>query len=66
LAGKKGHPVLFRDTVIPEILALPDDAILRDYIQAKGFTTIEVKDNGILLDLDTPEDYETLRARSRL
>jgi molybdenum cofactor cytidylyltransferase len=66
LAGKKGHPVLFRDTVIPEILALPDDAILRDYIQAKGFTTIEVEDNGILLDLDTPEDYETLRARSRL
>lgn len=65
-AGKKGHPVLFRHTVIPEILALPDDAILRDYIQARGFTTIAVEDDGILIDLDTPEDYKALRARYHL
>lgn len=62
-SGKKGHPVLFQGPVIPEILALPDDAILRDYIQDRGFTTIEVEDDGILLDIDTPQDYEILSAR---
>jgi molybdenum cofactor cytidylyltransferase len=64
--GRKGHPVLFQGSVISEILALPGDAILRDYIQAKGFTPLAVKDDGILLDIDTPEDYEALRARYRL
>lgn len=64
--GKKGHPVLLRCAVIPEILALPDDAILRDYIQARGFTTIAVEDDGILFDLDTPEDYQAMRTRYRL
>ena len=63
--SKKGHPVLFQGSVIPEILALPDDAILRDYIQAMGFATIEVQDEGILLDIDTPEDYKAIRARYR-
>jgi molybdenum cofactor cytidylyltransferase len=64
--GKKGHPVLLSRSVIPEILALPDDAILRDHIRAKGYTTIEVPDEGILLDIDTPEDYQAMRARHRL
>jgi molybdenum cofactor cytidylyltransferase len=64
--GKRGHPVLLHHSVVPEILALPDDAILRDYIQSKGFTTLEVDDNGILLDIDTPEDYRTLRASHNL
>ncbi len=61
-AGKKGHPVLLSRPVIPEILALPDDAILRDYVRAKGYTTVDVQDEGILLDIDTPEDYQAIRA----
>ena len=61
--GKKGHPVLLGQTAIAEIIALPRNAILRDYIQAKGFAPLEVKDDGILLDIDTPQDYETLIAR---
>ena len=61
--GRKGHPVLFQGSTIPEILALPDDAILRDYIRTKGFTPLAVEDDGVLLDVDTPEDYQVLRAR---
>jgi molybdenum cofactor cytidylyltransferase len=60
--GRKGHPVLLDRSTIPEILALPDDGILRDYIQTKGFTPLAVEEDGILLDVDTPEDYEMLRA----
>jgi len=61
--GKKGHPVLLGQIAIAEILALPGDAILRDYIQGRGFAALEVEDDGILLDVDTPQDYEALRAR---
>jgi molybdenum cofactor cytidylyltransferase len=55
--GKKGHPVLLGRRAIHEILALPLDAILRDYIADVGFVTVEVDAPGILLDIDTPEDY---------
>jgi molybdenum cofactor cytidylyltransferase len=61
--GQKGHPVLLGQAAIDEILALDRDAILRDYIQAKGFARIEVDDDGILLDVDTPRDYAAMRAR---
>jgi molybdenum cofactor cytidylyltransferase len=61
--GQKGHPVLLGQTAIAEILALDRDAILRDYIQTKGFARIEVDDDGILLDIDTPQDYAAMRAR---
>lgn len=61
--AKKGHPVLLGESAVVEILALPPDGILRDYIQAKGYTTLETDDDGILLDIDTPQDYAALRAR---
>ena len=61
--GKKGHPVLLYGPAIGDVLALPDSAVLRDHIRVKGFTTLEVEDGGVLLDLDTPEDYQVLRAR---
>jgi len=61
--GRKGHPVLFGSALIPEILSQPGDATLRDYIAVKGYTALEVEDEGILLDIDTAEDYDRARAR---
>ena len=61
--GRKGHPVLLSSTVIPGILALPDSANLRDYIQARGFAAHRVEDEGVLLDIDTPEDHSKLSTR---
>lgn len=61
--GKKGHPVLFRSHLIPEILAQPDGTTLRDYIASKGYVTVQVEDEGILLDIDTLEDYDAIRER---
>jgi len=55
--GKKGHPVLFRRHHIREILDTPDDATLRDYIKQTGFSTVELGDKAILLDVDNMEDY---------
>ncbi|MDD3094623.1 MAG: nucleotidyltransferase family protein [Candidatus Marinimicrobia bacterium] len=60
--GKKGHPVFFRASCIPEILAMPETAVLRDYIHAHGKVCIlDVDDPGILMDADTPGDLERIR-----
>ena len=61
--GRRGHPVCMSSQLVPEILAQAEDSNLRAYIQGKGYDTVEVEDEGILLDLDTPEDYGRLRAR---
>ncbi|MDO9548953.1 MAG: nucleotidyltransferase family protein [Candidatus Marinimicrobia bacterium] len=59
--GKKGHPVLFKSQLIPEILALPDTAILRDFIHRKEAVIVDVDDPGIGMDLDTINDYEKIK-----
>lgn len=58
--GKKGHPVLFRSHLIKEILAMPDEACLRDFIHSKNAVCIDLDDRGILLDVDNPADYKTV------
>jgi molybdenum cofactor cytidylyltransferase len=64
--GKRGHPTLFRSTLIPEILSQPDDSTLRHYVDRKGYAAVEVKDDGILYDMDTPKDYAAVCARLHL
>jgi molybdenum cofactor cytidylyltransferase len=61
--GQTGHPVLLSAGTIPEILALPADATLRDVIGRKERIIVPVEDDQILIDLDTPEDYERLQER---
>lgn len=63
--GRKGHPVLLRRELVPDILALPAAATLRDAIEGAGYTTVEVEDEGILLDLDTAKDYAVILSRYR-
>jgi molybdenum cofactor cytidylyltransferase len=60
--GRKGHPVLIDSQCVPEIRAQPTHSSLRDFIAMRGSTTVEVQDRGILLDVDTPEDYQALLA----
>lgn len=55
--GKKGHPVLFRNDCRREILKMPDDGILRDFIHRHRAAVVDVDDEGILLDIDTDRDY---------
>lgn len=57
--GKKGHPVLFPLRLL-KTMASP--ATLRDLIRADPgrVRLVETDDPGILLDMDTPEDYRRL------
>lgn len=56
--GKKGHPVLINSSLIDNILNDTNYKSLRDFIKYYGFTTFETKDEGILMDIDTIEDYK--------
>jgi molybdenum cofactor cytidylyltransferase len=59
--GRKGHPLLMKSYLIEELLEDIYCETLRDFISKKGFIPIIVKDPGILMDIDTMEDYrETL------
>lgn len=58
--GQRGHPPLISTKLIPEILASRQTGGLRAVLRRhEGKATImEVLDEGILLDADTPADYQ--------
>jgi molybdenum cofactor cytidylyltransferase len=60
--GRRGHPVVIRRTLFPQLLTLnpeePANTLIRQYRDATEF--VEVADPGILLDVDDPGDYERL------
>ena len=60
--GKKGHPVLLPAAVMKDVFS---GDTLREVIanHRDAVTCIDVMDEGILLDLDTREDYETMLKR---
>ena len=63
-AGRAGHPILLAPALRDAILELPPDASLRDWL--RGVTArldVDVDDEEILANLDTPDDAESARER---
>ncbi len=60
--GKRGHPVLISSNLINDILTDTETRYsnLREFINERGYTTIEVRDKGILMDVDTMIDYDKI------
>lgn len=60
--GKKGHPVFFGRRYFRQLLDTPNDQgariVVRQYPQDIFYLPVE--DAGILQDIDTPEEYQTL------
>lgn len=56
---RRGHPLLFPRTILDE---LGSAQILRDLVHkdSKRVVCIDVEDFGVLLDMDTPEDYHRI------
>ena len=62
--GRRGHPVLFRDTLFPEIMGLGSGDTMKDVVEGPGDRHMEIEgDVWCTLDMDTPEDYEMIRER---
>lgn len=61
--GFRGNPVLLDRSVFAEVMALEGDvgcrAIFPNHLA--GILKVEVEDEGILLDIDHPEDYQRLQ-----
>ena len=55
--NKRGHPVLFASTFLPDLMAIPFDTGARSIIQnyPESIHLIEVDDPAILCDIDTRE-----------
>ena len=61
---EKGHPVLIKSHLVSDIL-FGGYGSLREFIYEHGFSTICTEDQGILMDIDTKEDYIELVNRTR-
>ncbi len=62
--GRRGHPALFPRPVIEELRfgVTLRDIVRKDPTRVKPLT---VRDEGIILDMDTPDDYSGILARFR-
>jgi molybdenum cofactor cytidylyltransferase len=59
--GKLGHPILIGERVKKGIAGFPEPASLKDVLQDFPTLSVPVDDAGILIDLDSKEDYERYR-----
>jgi molybdenum cofactor cytidylyltransferase len=61
--GRRGHPALFSSEVLEEILALPSTEGANIVVRKDPARIVEVPVNspGILVDVDTPEQFEKLQ-----
>jgi molybdenum cofactor cytidylyltransferase len=66
--GKRGNPVLLDRSVFAEVMALEGDtgsrAIFAKHLDQ--IVNVEVEDEGIVLDLDDPVDYERLKTKIKV
>ena len=65
-AGQRGTPTLFARRLFPELATVSGDEGGRSLIAhyTEKAATVEVPDPDVLADIDTPTDYERLRASS--
>ncbi len=60
----KGHPVLIKRRIINNILS-EEYISLREFINKHGFSTLCIEDEGVLLDIDTDQDYIDILNRAK-
>lgn len=58
--GKKGHPLLMKSHLIEELIKSKQCNTLRDFVNIKGFKSINIEEPGVLMDIDTMEDYQKI------
>ncbi len=54
--GRRGHPIALRRSLFPKIAALGPDDPLHVVVRAARGLFVDVEDEGILVDLDEPDD----------
>ena len=64
-AGERGHPTLFRWPLADRVSQIPADCGLNWLVRHESVSVdeVEVGTDSVLLDLDTPEDFQKLEQR---
>jgi len=59
--GRRGHPALFARPLFNELINAPTDQGARHVVSANQdkILEVDVPDRGVLVSIDTPEDYRT-------
>ena len=65
--GRRGHPVLFSAPVLKEVLALPSSqgANIIVHRDPKRIVQVPLNAPGILIDIDTPEQFRRLQEKEK-
>lgn len=61
--GRKGHPILIRRHLIHPLLLESPLSNLKKFRDRYQVTYLPVEDEGILMDIDTIDDYENIKAQ---
>src|SRR5262249_7542328 len=63
--GKRGHPAVIAWKHVSSLRAFPSDQGVNGYLRQHVGETLEVpvQSDSILIDLDTPQDYERMQKR---
>jgi molybdenum cofactor cytidylyltransferase len=66
-SGKRGHPTLFSGDFACEVPGIPLDCGLNWLVKqnSQSIREVPVTDPGVIIDLDTPEDYQALLMREQ-
>ena len=66
--GKRGHPVIFGRTMIEKLKSASNEKGAKEvvYLFPDEILEVPVNDVGILLNIDTPEDYQTYILKSNV
>ena len=58
-SGRRGHPVIFSSRLFPELLKAPLGVGAKSVVDAHRDETLEIEteDRGVIVDIDTPEEY---------
>ncbi|MBN2605373.1 MAG: nucleotidyltransferase family protein [Bacilli bacterium] len=65
--GRRGHPIFIEEALIKELLQEPMESNLKVFRDRYTVSYIETKDQGIIQDIDTMDDYfEILQKRERV
>ncbi|MDF1666901.1 MAG: NTP transferase domain-containing protein, partial [Planctomycetota bacterium] len=60
---RRGHPIIFNEELAQDILNQGPDASLRGLFENRRISHVEVEDEAILWDLNTPEAAQQARAK---
>ena len=63
--GRKGHPLYIPGGQIPGLIAYGGDGGMKGAMQGREVRIIDSPNEGVLLDMDTPEGYDRLLAFAR-